>query len=155
MAPTEGRVATPEQWWGCRRDTPSGMHHFTNEGNIVHWIHHWNNDQVFHVTDDIAVQCTSNKPESCWNTVPLQKERRCTLIFQQLGGLWDFWLYKRPEQSHLAPTTIPQYFICYKWHKKFYVLHRSDTVSVISPTLPPAKSHRLFNMGILQQVVCC
>jgi len=22
MAPTEGRVAKPEQWWDCRRGTP-------------------------------------------------------------------------------------------------------------------------------------
>jgi len=22
MAPTEGRVARPERWWGCRRGTP-------------------------------------------------------------------------------------------------------------------------------------
>jgi len=23
MAPTEGRVAKPERWWGCRRGTPN------------------------------------------------------------------------------------------------------------------------------------
>jgi len=23
MAPTEGRVARPERWWGCRRGTPT------------------------------------------------------------------------------------------------------------------------------------
>jgi len=25
MAPTEGRVARPERWWGCHRGTPHSL----------------------------------------------------------------------------------------------------------------------------------
>ena len=74
----------------------------SQQQQLPHYHHHHNNNNNDNDNDNIHIISTvsvllfchkadkNDKPESCWNIVQLQKERRCMLIFRQSDGLWGF-----------------------------------------------------------------